>query len=101
MLKKTTEHSRGIFTIKEHLYASKLIEISFYVAPCLPGAGPILRGVISRQGPGCKFVGYTSSRNRVAIGRKKEQVILATITEIERDMRQDGSMRFYEQPGAQ
>ncbi|MGY3582456.1 hypothetical protein ACVIGB_000620 [Bradyrhizobium sp. USDA 4341] len=101
MLKKTTEHTRGIFTIKECRYDSKLIEISFYVPPCLPGAGPVLRGVVSRQGPGCKYVAYTNLRNRVAIGLKKETVIATTIAEIERDMHQDGSLRFYGQTGSQ
>ncbi len=95
-IKRQSETTSGIFTIKECLYESGLIEISFYTAEVLDGAGPILRGMISRQDSKCKFVGYTSTRNRVAIGRKKDDVILATIVEIERDMRRDGSMRFYE-----
>jgi hypothetical protein len=95
MPKRTTEQTRGIFTLKECHYDSKLTEISVYVPPCLPGAGPVLRGVISRQGPGCKYVAYTNLRNRVAMGLKKEIVIAATIAEIERDMHQDGSIRFY------
>ena len=96
-VKKQSETTRGIFTIRELVYDSKLVEISFYTGELLPGAGPVLRGVISRQAvKGAKFVGYTSSRSRVAIGRKKDDVIAATIAEIESDMRRDGSMKFYQ-----
>jgi len=96
-LKSQTETVRGIFTIREYVYDSGLTEISFMTAEVMAGTGSILRGMIERQAPGCKFVGYTSRRNRVAIGRKKEDVIAATMAEIERDMRADGSHRFYEE----
>lgn len=96
-VKKQSEATRGVFTIREVVYDSKLVEISFYTGELLPGAGPVLRGMMSRQPiKGAKFVGYTSSRNRVAIGRKKDAVISATLIEIESDMRRDGSMKFYE-----
>lgn len=95
-LKKQTETTIGIFTVREYVYDSGLIEISFMTAEVMQGAGPIMRGMISRQDSHCKFVGYTSRRNRVAIGRKKDDVIKATIAEIERDGRADGWMRFYE-----
>jgi hypothetical protein len=93
---RQSERNEGIFTIREYRYDSGLVEISFYVPEVLSGAGPILRGVISRQPvKGGKFVGYTSTRNRVAIGRKKQTVIDATMNEILSDMRRDGSIRFY------
>lgn len=94
--KSDTSYQRGIFTVREWNGISGFVEISITTAELLPGAGPILRGMICRQpGHNCKFVGYTSRRNRVAIGRRKETVIEATIAEIEIDMRQDGSMKFY------
>lgn len=96
-IKKQTERVQGIFTIREITYDSGLVEISLYTGEVLPGAGPILRGMISRQPvKGGKFVGYTSQRNRVAINRKRITVIDLTIAECLRDMHNDGSIRFYQ-----
>ena len=96
-VKKQSERREGIFTIREARYESGLVEISFYVPEVLPGAGPILRGMISRQAvKGGKFVGYTNARNRVVVNRKKNVAIAFTMTEILSDMRRDGSIRFYE-----
>jgi len=83
------------FTIKEYRYDSGLVEISFYTPEIIAGAGPILRGMISTQGKGCKWVGYTSSRNRVAVCRMKHKAIEQTLHEIKIDMTRDGSMRYF------
>jgi hypothetical protein len=83
------------FTMKEYRYDSGLVEISFYSPEIIRGAGQILRGMISKQpGRASKWVGYTSRRNRVAVGLKKQAVIEQTANEIKIDMARDGSMNM-------
>jgi hypothetical protein len=89
-----SESHIGGFTLKEYRYDSGLVEISLYSPEVIQGAGPILRGMISTQGKGCKWVGYTSSRNRVAVCRMKHKAIEITIHEIKVDMLRDGSSKL-------
>lgn len=70
-LRKTIESVRGIFTLKEYIYDSGLVEIGLFIAEVIEGAGPVLRGVISKQAAGDNWVGCTSRRSGVSIGRRK------------------------------
>lgn len=96
-IKKDRTEQRGIFTIRDIRYDGGFAEISVYTPEVVPGAGPILQGMISRQsGKSCKFVGYTRTRNRVAKHIKRDVALNLTLAEILSDMRRDGSIKFYE-----